>query len=97
MMRFPLFFSTLLCLVYGLLGCVFTAAPSVAQVDDDYDPTPVFAKAEPLGPVIQARPGQSTVLDVFACVSHGWVLKVVLRCLAINSQASAEKWLSRRQ
>jgi len=44
--------------------------PSVTWAQADDDPVITFTKAEPLGPVIQARPGESAVLDIFVCVDE---------------------------
>ncbi len=70
MMQSHLSCYTWVILVCGLCGCLLTPLPGVAQVGDESDRTPVFAQAEPLGPVIQARPGQGPVLDIFACVDE---------------------------
>ncbi|MCK9995381.1 MAG: TolC family protein [Candidatus Krumholzibacteria bacterium] len=53
-----------------LVGCFIPLSFSLAQDADLSDPTPVFKRAEPLGPVIEARPGDSSVLDVFGCVEE---------------------------
>jgi len=53
-----------------LVGCLLPSGLSLAQDDDLADPTPVFKRAEPLGPVIEARPGAANVLDIFGCVEE---------------------------
>ena len=53
-----------------IVGCLLYSGPGLAQDADLSDPTPVFKRAEPLGPVIEARPGESKVLDVFGCVEE---------------------------
>ena len=57
-------------LVLLLTGCLLQTGTSLAQDADVSDPTPVFTSAEPLGPVIDARPGGSAVLDIFGCVEE---------------------------
>jgi outer membrane protein TolC len=90
-MRSHLFCHTRMVLACGLLGILLPAGPVVAQVSDEYDPTPVFAKAEPLGPVIQARPGENPVLDIFGCVdealqTNDWLRAERLRMDEIKGQ-----------
>jgi outer membrane protein TolC len=53
-----------------LNGYLFPALPGLAQDTGETDPTPVFTRGEPLGPVVQARPGESSVLDIFGCVEE---------------------------
>jgi len=40
------------------------------QIADPLDPTPTFTRTKPVGPVIEARPGNSTTLDIFGCVDR---------------------------
>jgi outer membrane protein TolC len=54
----------------GLILMVGAVAVSFAQAPDPLDPTPEFTRSEPLGPVIQARPGDSTTMDIFGVVDQ---------------------------
>ncbi len=69
MMRSLLFRTCGLALTLLLVG-LLPLGPSLAQDPDLDDPTPNFTRAEPLGPVIDARPGASNVLDIFGCVEE---------------------------
>lgn len=57
-------------LILFLAGCLFFPLAADAQGVDDLDPGPTFQHAEPVGPVIQARPGDSPILDIVECVGE---------------------------
>jgi outer membrane protein TolC len=79
MMRSLLYRPASMALAIFLSGFLFPPVDGLAQFGDEYDPTPVFKRAEPLGPVIQARPGQSPVLDIYGCVEEAMVTNDWLR------------------
>lgn len=52
-------------LMVALALVMAAVAPARAQ-----ESTPVFTRSEPLGPVVETRPGQGEVLDLTACVAE---------------------------
>ncbi len=65
-----------------VLALVPVTGQLLAQPGDQSDPLPEFTPAEPLGPVIEARPGTGQVLNLSACVQ---------RALDANDALTAER------
>ncbi len=53
-----------------LLGLLVTWPAAAVRSQTAAEPTPVFTRSEPLGPVIAARPGADEVLSLRACVEE---------------------------
>ena len=70
MMRSLLFSKPGMASFLVLAGTLFLCGTVFGQQDDLSDPVPNFTRAQPLGPVIDARPGTDNVMDIVGCVDE---------------------------
>ncbi|MEN8008684.1 MAG: TolC family protein, partial [Candidatus Krumholzibacteriota bacterium] len=69
-----------------LVGCLLFPGPSKGQEDEFSDPVPNFTRTEPLGPVIEARPGTGEVMDIAGCVEEAMLANDRLKAERLRAE-----------